>query len=133
MPISCQSNREWQGVSVQGFMRQRGHARELRVYLGRDPVSGLKRWATQTVRGGKREAQRVLTTLVAEADRGARAQCHRSAGALNIHSTTRFLGVQKRAGRRSELLVATGHGRSPAIPGQGVGDLTAGAARERHV
>ena len=55
---------------MQGFMRQRGQAWELRVYLGRDPVSGRKRWATKTVRGGKREAQRVLTALVAEADRG---------------------------------------------------------------
>jgi hypothetical protein len=33
------------------------------VYLGRDPLTGKKRCATQTVRGGKREAQTVLAAL----------------------------------------------------------------------
>jgi len=39
-----------------GFMRQRGASWELRVYLGRDPLTGKKRYATRTVRGGKRGA-----------------------------------------------------------------------------
>ena len=39
-------------------MRRRGKSWELRVYLGRDAVSGKKRWATRTVRAGNREAQR---------------------------------------------------------------------------
>ena len=67
---------------MQGFMRQRGQAWELRVYLGRDPVSGRKRWATKTVRGGKREAQRVLTALVAEADKGSLASTQATVGEL---------------------------------------------------
>lgn len=67
---------------MQGFMRQRGQAWELRVYLGRDPVSGRKRWATKTVRGGKREAQRVLTALVAEADKGALVRTQATVGEL---------------------------------------------------
>jgi hypothetical protein len=46
-------------------MRQRGGSWELRVYVGHDPVSGKKRWAHQTVRGGKREAQRALAVMVA--------------------------------------------------------------------
>jgi integrase len=55
---------------MQGFMRQRGRSWELRVYLGRDAVTAKKRWATKTVRGGKREAQSALAAMVAEADRG---------------------------------------------------------------
>ncbi len=45
---------------MKGFMRQRGESWELRVFLGYDPVSGKQRYATRSVRGGKREAQRVL-------------------------------------------------------------------------
>lgn len=51
-------------------MRQRGDAWQLRVFSGRDPISGRKRWLTKTVRGGKRVAQRELAALVAEVDRG---------------------------------------------------------------
>ena len=50
-------------------MRQRAGAWELRVYAGRDPISGKKRWTGRTVKGGKREAQRALAELVAEAGR----------------------------------------------------------------
>ena len=42
---------------MKGFMRQRGVSWELRVFLGHDPLTGKKRYATRTVRGGKREAQ----------------------------------------------------------------------------
>lgn len=51
-------------------MRQRGDAWQLRVFAGRDPVTGRKRWIAKTVRGGKRAAQRELANLVAEIDRG---------------------------------------------------------------
>ncbi|MGH9222321.1 MAG: tyrosine-type recombinase/integrase [Acidimicrobiales bacterium] len=67
---------------MQGFMRQRGDAWELRVYVGRDAVSGRKRWVYKTVRGGKREAQRALTAMVAEADRGALARTSATVGEL---------------------------------------------------
>lgn len=43
----------------------------MRVYAGRDVVTGRKRWDTKTVRGGKREALRALAAMVAENDRGA--------------------------------------------------------------
>ena len=53
------------GGRVQGNIRQRGAAAwELRVFVGRDPVTGRRRYATKTVRGGKREAQRELVTLL---------------------------------------------------------------------
>jgi integrase len=46
-------------------MRRRGPSWELRVYLGRDPVSGKKRYATRSVRGSKQGADRVLRDMVA--------------------------------------------------------------------
>ena len=55
---------------MKGFMRERGESWELRVYLGRDPVTGKKRYATKTVRGGKRKAQRMLATMITDAERG---------------------------------------------------------------
>jgi hypothetical protein len=55
---------------MKGSMRQRGSAWEFRVYLGADPVSGKQRYATKTVRAGKREAQRVLNEMKVEAERG---------------------------------------------------------------
>ena len=48
---------------MKGSMRQRGSAWELRVYLGADQVTGKQRYATRTVRVGKREAQRLLTEI----------------------------------------------------------------------
>ena len=45
---------------MKGFIRQRGTAWELRVFVGTDAVTGKKRDATTTVHGGKREAQRAL-------------------------------------------------------------------------
>lgn len=65
-----------------GFMRQRGAAWQLHVYVGRDPLTGKKRWATRTVRCGKREAQRALAAMVAEVDRGGLASTSATVGEL---------------------------------------------------
>lgn len=65
-----------------GSMRLRGDSWELKVYLGRDALSGRKRWAYRTFRGGKREAQRALAAMVAEADRGGLARTTATVGAL---------------------------------------------------
>ena len=51
-------------------MRQRGDTWQVRVFAGRDPVTGRKRWVAKTVQGGKRAAQRELANLIAEVDRG---------------------------------------------------------------
>jgi hypothetical protein len=59
-----------EGNQMKGFMRQRGASWELRVFLGNDPVTGKKRYATRTVRGGKREAQSALAEMITEAERG---------------------------------------------------------------
>lgn len=55
---------------MRGLMRQRGTAWELRVYLGRDVVTGKKRYTTRTVKGGKREAQRQLNEMLVAVERG---------------------------------------------------------------
>lgn len=65
-----------------GSMRQRGGSWKLKVYRGRDAVSGRKRWAYRSFRGGKREAQRALAAMVAEADRGGLARTTWTVGDL---------------------------------------------------
>ncbi len=65
-----------------GFLRQRGSSWELRVYAGRDVVTGRKRWVTKTVRGGKREAQRALAAMVADNDRRAHSHTNATVGEL---------------------------------------------------
>ncbi len=50
---------------MKGSIRQRSEGSwELRVFLGRDPVSGRKQYTTRTVKGGKRDAQRVMAAMV---------------------------------------------------------------------
>ncbi len=53
---------------MQGSLRKRGSTWELRVHVGRDPVTGRKRYVSRTHRGTKREAQRALAELVVEAE-----------------------------------------------------------------
>jgi integrase len=67
---------------MRGHMRQRGDGWELRVYVGRDAVSGQERYATRTVRGGKREAQRILNEMVVAAERGSLAKTRATFGEL---------------------------------------------------
>ena len=67
---------------MKGFIRQRGDAWELRVYLGADPVTGKQRYATRTVRAGKREAQRVLNEMITEAGRGLAVRRNATVGEL---------------------------------------------------
>ena len=67
---------------MKGFMRQRGDAWELRVYLGTDPVTGKQRYATRSVRGGKREAQRTLNAMVHDAERGLLVRTNATVGEL---------------------------------------------------
>ena len=55
-------------------MRQRGSdSWELRAYLGTDPETGKRRYATRTVRGTKRAAQCALVELVDDASHAPRA------------------------------------------------------------
>ena len=52
-------------------MRQRSPGYwQLRVFEGADPLTGKKRYRTEYVRGGKRDAQTALAALVAEVDAG---------------------------------------------------------------
>ena len=58
---------------MRGHARERGAGKwELRVFLGRDPLTGRKRYRTKTVTArGRREANRALAAFVAGADRAA--------------------------------------------------------------
>jgi integrase len=60
---------------MKGFIRRRGDSWELRVYLGVDAVTGKRRYANKTVRGGKREAQRALAAFITDAQRGPADTC----------------------------------------------------------
>ena len=55
---------------MRGFIRRRGGAWELRVFLGVDAVTGRKRYVSKTVRGGRRELDRELNRLVVDAEAG---------------------------------------------------------------
>jgi len=57
---------------MRGSVRQKGEGRwQVRVSLGRDPVSGRYRTIAREVRGRKRDAELVAAKLVAEVERGA--------------------------------------------------------------
>ncbi|WCO65290.1 tyrosine-type recombinase/integrase [Iamia majanohamensis] len=57
---------------MRGGLRERSPGVwEVRVEAGRDPVTGRRRQVSRTVRGGKRDAQKVLNRLAAETDTGA--------------------------------------------------------------
>jgi integrase len=66
-------------------MRRRGPSWELRVYLGRDPVSDRKRYATRSVRGSKRRAEGVLRDMVAAAESGVTHRAGATFGELCEH------------------------------------------------
>ncbi len=44
---------------MKGYIEQRGKGFRLMVYTGRDPITGKKRYRTETVRGTKRQAQKL--------------------------------------------------------------------------
>lgn len=57
--------------SMRGHMRQRGEGTwELRVFAGRDPVTGRDRYRTKTVKGGKRTAEEALAAFVTQVGAG---------------------------------------------------------------
>jgi integrase len=56
---------------MRGHLRERGKGTwELRVYLGRDPLTRRDRYKTRTFKGGKRAAQEALAGFVAEVAAG---------------------------------------------------------------
>ena len=67
---------------MRGSMRQRGRGWELRVFLGLEPGTGKKLYATKTARGGKREAQQALAEMVAHAADGRLGIARASVGEL---------------------------------------------------
>ena len=53
-----------------GHVGQRGDAWELRAYVGRDPVTGRKKYSTRTFKGGKRAADQALIKFVVDVGGG---------------------------------------------------------------
>ena len=68
---------------VRGSIRQRSAGSfEVRVYMGRDLLTGKERYASRTVRGGKREAQRVMREMVIAAEAGKHGKVDTTVGHL---------------------------------------------------
>jgi integrase len=56
---------------MRGSLRQRGPKRwQLRVYEGRDEITGSKTYRTRTIEGTKRQAETALAAMVAEVEAG---------------------------------------------------------------
>jgi integrase len=55
---------------MRGHVVRRGDAWRVHVYVGRDEVTGKQRYLKRTVRGTKREAEKVCASLVVEASKG---------------------------------------------------------------
>ena len=75
-------------------------ATSVRVYVGRDPVTGQERYATRTIRAGTREAERALNEMVVAADRGGLMRSRSPLAALLIRRDTLTEGATV-LGRRS--------------------------------
>ncbi|MGH9166060.1 MAG: tyrosine-type recombinase/integrase, partial [Acidimicrobiales bacterium] len=57
--------------AVRGHLRERSKGTwELRVYVGRDPVTRRDRYRTKTFKGGRRAAEQALASLVTQAGTG---------------------------------------------------------------
>ena len=56
---------------MRGHIRERGKGTwELRVFLGRDPITRRDRYKTRTFKGGKKEAEKELRTLLSTVEAG---------------------------------------------------------------
>jgi integrase len=55
---------------VQGSVRRRGPSWEVRVYAGRDPATGARRYLTRSVRGSPADAERARRELLDAVDAG---------------------------------------------------------------
>src|SRR6266550_3498154 len=58
-------------VGVAGSMRKRGkQSWEVRAFVGKDPVTGKRQYATKTVRGERRDAEVALGRMLGEIEDG---------------------------------------------------------------
>lgn len=62
-----------------------GHDWEVRAYAGSDPLTGKDRYASRTIRGGRRDAEKLLSHLVAKLDPEGPTAWHTQRGAGRPH------------------------------------------------
>lgn len=106
-----------------GSMRQRGKGKwELRVYVDVDPETTKERWATRTVQGTKRAAQRALSELVAETVVAGRA---RSTIAALLEQWFSASSPTWSASTVRQVRSVLNHHLIPALGAVKVGELTA--------
>lgn len=67
---------------MRGHVRARGDRWELRAYVGRDPVTGRKKYLTRSFSGSKRAAQQALAGFVTEVGGGGHAALDATVGDL---------------------------------------------------
>lgn len=58
---------------------------EVRAYAGRDPVTGMDSYTSRTIRGGRRDAEKLLVQLVAKLDREGPTSRHTVSELLATH------------------------------------------------
>lgn len=78
---------------MRGHVQQRGpRTWRIKVYVGRSPADGRKRYVERTVQGSKREAERELARVVVEVDEGR----HVAAGPITfVELLDRWLEVKR--------------------------------------
>src|SRR5579862_7082266 len=104
---------------------------ELRVYLGRDPVTDRKKWKSRSFHGGARLAEKALAAFAAE---------HRDELVPTDKTVSWLLDQWLRLQTEARLSPTTlqtyrgyaDHWLRPALGGKRLSSLTAGDVRELH-
>lgn len=110
---------------MKGSIRRRGSSSwELRVYVGTDPDTGKRRWATRTVRGERSDAERALETLAALANVAPAVGARTTISELLAQWMARGSGTWAPTTLRNVRSIVCAH-LDPRIGDVLVGDLTA--------
>jgi hypothetical protein len=117
--------------SARGHIRERGRETwELRVSLGRDPIIRRDRYKTRTFKGGKKDAEKELRSLLSTVKAGVvsegtfgdlleRWYLVASTSTARRHRDQRFAGpVAERKGRRPNTAIGIRPSKAPVCLGQ---------------
>ena len=81
---------------MSGHIRERSGNLEIRVFAGCDPLTGKRQYMTKTVRGGKREAQKVPAAMVFEIGSGKRPKTASTVGSSSTPGSRRRTQASRR-------------------------------------